>query len=55
MYGEDINLYPVFRFLTSFYVYTNGEWKLALPSIYTNNSWKVSLGNIYSNNDTWYK
>lgn len=55
MYGEDINLYPVFRFLTSFYVYTNGEWKLALPSIYTNNSWKLSLGNIYSNDNTWHK
>ena len=55
MYNEDINLYPVFRFLTSFYVYINGEWKLALPSIYNNNTWKISLGNIYSNDNTWHK
>ena len=55
MYGEDINLYPVFRFLTSFYIYTNGEWKLALPFLQYNDTWKISLGNIYSNDDTWHK
>ena len=53
MYGESKVLYPVFRFVTSFYIYTESGWKLALPYIYTESGWKPTLGHIYSDYSQW--
>ena len=44
---DDINMYGVFEWSSTMYVYTNGEWKLALPYVYTNGEWKLSLGYGY--------
>ncbi len=49
--GQDIKLYPILIYDTSFYIYHNNTWKLAMPYIYTNNTWKQSTGYISLNNN----
>lgn len=52
-YNDSKILYPVFRLISSFYVYTGNKWESALPYIYNGTEWKVSVGNIYSS-DKWH-
>lgn len=48
-------LYPILRYATSFYVYTNGGWKLAMPYVCDNNGlWKQSSGYI-NQGDRWIR
>ena len=55
MIGEDIILYPILEYFTSFYIYTEQGWKLALPYVYNETiNWKESLGYIFDNN-SWKK
>jgi hypothetical protein len=49
--GQDIKLYPILIYDTSFYIYHNNTWKLAMPYIYSNNMWRQSTGYIYLNNN----
>lgn len=48
--GEDVKLYPILVYETSFYVYYNNAWKLAMPYVYHNSTWKQSAGYVYKDN-----
>lgn len=48
--GEDVKLYPILVYETSFYVYHNNAWKLAMPYVYHNSTWKQSAGYVYKDN-----
>lgn len=48
--GQDIKLYPILVYETSFYVYHNNTWKLAMPYVYHSNAWKQSAGYVYKDN-----
>ena len=54
LFGENIVLYPVFRFLTSIYIYSNNAWHLAMPYIYSNNKWNICLGYDYGKDNKWH-
>lgn len=55
LYGEDIYLYPVFRFLTSIYIFTDGQWRLALPYINIDGTWHICLGyDYYAEDGKWH-
>lgn len=43
--GYNVVLFPVLRYVTSFYIYDDG-WKLAIPYVY-DDGWKQSIGSVY--------
>lgn len=55
--NNGLDLYAIWEYYTTAYVYTDNEWKLALPYVYTDNEWKIALAYTYtdinSDNPSW--
>ena len=45
-----LNLYAVWEYYTTVYVYTNNVWRLSLPYEYTEDGWKICLAYGYVKN-----
>ena len=45
-----LNLYAVWEYYTTVYLYTDGVWRLSLPYEYTEDGWKICLTYGYVKN-----
>ena len=53
-YSEGINLYAIWEYYSTLYVFTEGAWHLVLPMVYNDKKWTNSIAHAYINEDGVY-